>query len=379
MRRLALLSAAVLVAGAFFVGYDYSRGPRTAAPAGIAPVVDQVREALALRYYRDVPPRVLKLGSVDAMISALGDPYTEYLPHADYELLQRELAGTYVGIGISVLPGRSGLVVDAIHPGPALTAGIRVGDTIVRIGTSPVLGLDAVQALTRIAGPRGSSVRLELLRQGRVRWVSVPREQLRNDDVQGRIVAFAGRRWGDVRVAAFASGTSAALRRELERLQWAGASGVVLDLRDNPGGFLTQAVSVTSLFLQRGVVVTLRGAHRPTAVYRARGGAVTRLPLVVLVDRGTASSAEVVAAALRDHHRALVVGQRTYGKALVQSIDPLGNGGALELTVAHYFTASGADISGVGIVPDMLAVDRPQTPQDEALATALQVLAQPTS
>jgi carboxyl-terminal processing protease len=379
MRRLALLSAAVLVAGAFFVGYDYSRGPRTAAPAGIAPVVDQVREALALRYYRDVPPRVLKLGSVDAMISALGDPYTEYLPHADYELLQREMAGTYVGIGISVLPGRSGLVVDAIHPGPALTAGIRVGDTIVRIGTSPVLGLDAEQALTRIAGPRGSTVRLKLLRRGRVLWVSVPREQLRNDDVQGRIVAFAGRRWGDVRVAAFASGTSAALRRELERLQWAGASGIVLDLRDNPGGLLTEAVSVTSLFLQRGVVVTLRGAHRATAVYRARGGVVTRLPLVVLVDRGTASSAEVVAAALRDHHRALVVGQRTYGKALVQSIDPLGNGGALELTVAHYYTASGADISGVGIVPDMLAVDRPQTPQDEALATALQVLAQPTS
>ena len=379
MRRLALLSAAVLVAGAFLFGYELSRGQRAATPLTVTPVVDQVREALALRYYRQVPARVLRLGSVDAMISALGDPYTEYLPRSDYELLSRELAGSYVGIGLSVLPGKSGLVVDAIHPGPALKAGIRVGDTIVRIGSSPALGLDAGQVLTRIAGPRGSRVRLELLRAGRVRWVSVPREQLRSGSVQGRVVPFAGRQWGDVRIAAFTAGTARALRRELLQLRRAGAEGLVLDLRDDPGGLLTQAVSVTSLFLNRGVVVTIRGAHEKTIVYRAHGGPATRLPLVVLVDRGTASSAEVVAAALRDHHRATVVGQRTYGKALVQSIDPLGDGGALELTVAHYYTADGADISGVGVAPDIRSVDRPQTPQDEALATALQVLARPAS
>ena len=113
MRRVALLSTAVLIAGAFFFGYDFSRGQRAATPAAVAisPVVDQVREALVMRYYRDVPARVLRLGSVDAMLSALGDPYTAYLPAADYRLLQREMAGAYVGIGISVLPGRSGLVV----------------------------------------------------------------------------------------------------------------------------------------------------------------------------------------------------------------------------------------------------------------------------
>ncbi len=133
------------------------------------------------------------------------------------------------------------------------------------------------------------------------------------------------------------------------------------------------------MFLDRGVVVSLQGAHTPSSVYRAVGGEMTRLPLVVLVDRATASSAEVVAAALRDNRRALVVGERTYGKALVQSIDPLGNGAALELTVAHYYTPSGADISRVGIVPDVRAVDRPRTPADEALAAALQVLARPTS
>jgi carboxyl-terminal processing protease len=379
MRRVVLAIATAVVGGAFLLGYGLSRGDRATAPMRVATVVDQVREALEARYYRPVPPRVLRLGSVEAMLSALGDPYTEYLPHADYELLEQELAGSYVGIGISVAPGRSGLLVVATRPGPARAAGIRAGDTIVRIGSEPALRLGLTQALTRIGGPSGTRVRLELMRAGQVRWVSVPRRQMLAQNVQGRLVAFAGRSWADVKISAFAKGTAAALRRTVERLQRLGAAGFVLDLRDDPGGLLTEAVSVASLFLRRGVVVTLRGAHEVRTVYRARGDVVTSLPLVVLVGRATASSAEVVAAALHDHQRATIVGERTYGKALVQSIDPLGDGGALELTVAHYYTASGADISGIGVVPDVRAVDRPRTPVDEALAVGLQLLARPTS
>jgi carboxyl-terminal processing protease len=379
MRRLVLASAVVLVVGAFLLGYGVSRGDRATAPIGVPTVVAEVRDALQTSYYRSVPPRVLRLGSVDAMLSALGDPYTEYLPHADYELLQKEVAGTYVGIGVSVVSGRSGLVVVSTRPGPARAAGIRVGDTIVQIGSSPAARLGLTQALSEIGGPRGTRVRLELLRDGQVHWVSVPREQMRTEDVQGRLVTFAGRHWADVKVSAFTKGAAARLRRTLGQLQSRGAAGVVLDLRDDPGGLLNEAVSAASLFLGRGVVVTLRGAHRPPEVYRARGDVVTRLPLVVLVDRQTASSAEVVAAALHDHHRALVVGERTYGKALVQSIDPLDDGGALELTVAHYYTANGTDISGVGVTPDVRALDRPRTPADEALAAGLQLLARPTS
>lgn len=379
MRRLVLLSAVGVVAGAFLLGYGLQRGDRATTPVGLPTVVDQVREALAGRYYRAVPARVLRLGSVDAMLSALDDPYTEYLPRSDYLQLQRELAGSYVGIGISVVPGRIGLSVVSTQPGPGRAAGIRVGDTIVRIGTESAAGLDAVRAVTRIVGPRGTRVRLELVRADRTRWVSVPREVMRAQDVEGRLVPFAGRRWGDVKVSAFGSGVARSLREELDGLHRQGAAGIVLDLRDDPGGLLAQAVSVASLFIDHGVVVSLRGAHRPPAVLRARAGLAMNLPVVVLVDRWTASSAEVVAAALRDHDRATIVGERTYGKALVQSLDPLDDGGALELSVAHYYTASGADISGVGIVPEVHAVDRPATPVDEALATALQVLARPTS
>jgi carboxyl-terminal processing protease len=136
---------------------------------------------------------------------------------------------------------------------------------------------------------------------------------------------------------------------------------------------------VSSLFQDKGVVVSLAGAHSPREVYRALGDAATRLPLVVLVDRYSASSSEIVAAALRDNHRAVVVGERTFGKALVQSIDPLANGAALELTIAHYTTPSGADISGVGVAPQVHAVDDSRTHEDEALAAALRVLARPKS
>jgi carboxyl-terminal processing protease len=162
-------------------------------------------------------------------------------------------------------------------------------------------------------------------------------------------------------------------------LERQGASGLVLDLRQNPGGLFDQAVAVSSLFLDRGIVVSLTGAHNPRQVYRAFPGLATHLPLVVLVDRMTASSAEIVAAALRDNERATIVGERTFGKALVQSIDPLDNGAALELTIARYTTPAGKNISGVGIVPAIHAVDNSLTVRDEALETALRVLARPTS
>jgi carboxyl-terminal processing protease len=165
----------------------------------------------------------------------------------------------------------------------------------------------------------------------------------------------------------------------VRRLERQGARGFVLDLRQNPGGLLEEAVAVSSLFLDRGVVVSLAGRHEPREVFRAVGGVATRQPLVVLVDRFSASSAEIVAAALRDHHRATLVGERTFGKALVQSIDPLHNGAALELTIARYFTPSGTDISNIGVAPQIHAVDDWRTTQDEALAAALRVLARPAS
>jgi carboxyl-terminal processing protease len=220
-------------------------------------------------------------------------------------------------------------------------------------------------------------VHLALLRGGHTLDLRIRREPIQAPVVQARLLSYAGERWGDVHLSAFRIGAAVVLGREVRRLERQGASGFVLDLRQNPGGLLDQAVAVSSLFLDRGVVVSLAGRHEPRRVLRAVGGVATRLPLVVLVDRFSASSAEIVAAALRDHHRATLIGERTFGKAVVQTIDVLHNGAALELTIARYYTPSGADISHVGVVPQIHAVDNDRTPQDEALATALRVLARP--
>jgi carboxyl-terminal processing protease len=378
MRRvLVVLGAGLVLAVAFAGGFRISERYRATAPVAMPSVVDEVRSALAARYYRTVPNRVLQLGSVDAIISALKDPYTAYLAPADYRLVRQETASTYNGIGVSVLPSATGYVVVSLRPGPAQRAGIRLDDTIVRIDGTAARRMSTSTALSRILGPRGTTVRLGVLRAGRTLDVQVRRETIRAPVVDARLLSYEGMRWGDVRLSAFRSGAAPVLGRELRRLQRQGAQGFVLDLRHNPGGLLDQAVAVASLFIDHGIVVSLVSRHEPSAVFRAAGGVATRLPLVVLVDRFSASSSEVVAAALRDHHRAIVVGERTFGKALVQSIDPLGGGAALEFTVARYYTPSGQDISHTGIAPQIHAVDNPRTRTDEALAAALRVLARP--
>jgi carboxyl-terminal processing protease len=380
MRRTVMVLGAGLVLGGFFVvGYRLSAGSRATTPVAVPSLVDEVRSAIAQHYYRPVPPRVLKLRSVGEIISALKDPYTAYLAPPDYRLVRQETASTYTGIGLSVLPSPQGFVVVSIRPGPAARAGIQVGDTIVSIGKTPTRHMSMTRAFAAIVGARGTRVQLGLSRGARTLDVSVRRERIRAPGVQARLLSYAGRRWGDVRLSGFRVGAAVVLGRELRRLDRQGAWGFVLDLRQNPGGLLDQAVAVSSLFLDRGVVVSLVGRHQPHEVYRTIGGTATRKPLVVLVDRYTASSAEIVAAALRDHHRATLVGERTFGKALVQSIDPLDNGAALELTIARYYTPSGSDISNVGIVPSIHTADDPRTRQDDALMTALRVLARPAS
>jgi carboxyl-terminal processing protease len=381
MRRpLILLVVGLALAGPFVVGYHMSSSSRATTPVAIPTLVDRVRDALAAQYYRPIPSTVLQLRSVDEIISALGDPYTAYLAPADYELVRQETASRYSGIGISMLPTAHGFIVVSMRSGPAQRSGVRVGDTIVRIGNVTAAKLSMAQALARILGPRGTTVHLALTRLGHKRLdLHIRRAIVQAPVVQARLLSYAGKRFGVVHLPAFRIGAAVVLGRELRTLDRQGAQGFVLDLRQNPGGLLDQAVAVSSLFLDRGIVVSLTGAHQPREVFRAIGGTVTHKPLVVLVDRYSASSSEIVAAALRDNRRAVLVGERTFGKALVQSIEPLDDGAALELTIARYTTPAGTNISGVGVKPQFHAVDNPRTPEDEALLAALRVLARPAS
>jgi carboxyl-terminal processing protease len=379
MRRALILPAAVVVlAGPFVAGYVLSRPDRATSPVAIT-AVTEVRDALAARYYRPVSVNVLDLGSVDAMLSALRDPYTAYLTAPSYHLVEHDTAASYSGIGVEVLPSQRGLLVVRVQPGPAAEAGVLKGDVIVRIGDSPVTGIDAAKVLERVVGPPGKLIKLVLDRGGRPVVVDVRRSIVHAPTVAGRMVLYARQRWGVIQLSTFRSNAATLVKEQVERLQQMGAKGFVLDLRGDPGGLLTQAVAVSSLFLDGGVVVSLSGVHYVHEVFRATGKPVTRLPLVVLVDHYTASSAEIVAAALSERGRAIVVGQRTFGKGVVQAVDPLGNDTALVLTVARYFTPDGKAIDHAGVVPQFPAVDNPSTPQDEALLTALRTLAQPAS
>ncbi|HEY2542492.1 MAG TPA: S41 family peptidase, partial [Gaiellaceae bacterium] len=280
MRRTLILPAAIVVlAGPFVAGYVLSRPDRATTPVAIPTAIAQVREALAARYYRPVASGVLRLSSVHAMLSALRDPYTAYLTPLSYKLVQHDTAASYSGIGVDVLPTERGLVVVSVPQGPAERAGVHRGDVIVEIGGRSVVGLDAAKALDRVVGPPSGHIRLVLDRQGRMVDLAVERSVVRAPTVQGRLVRYAGGRWGDIGIASFRAGTAKIVREQVERLTQKGAAGFVLDLRGDPGGLLRQGIAVSSLFLNGGIVVSLSGAHFVHEEFDATRGVVTKLPL----------------------------------------------------------------------------------------------------
>ncbi|HEX2044699.1 MAG TPA: S41 family peptidase [Gaiellaceae bacterium] len=339
-------------------------------------LVEEVRADLARSYYRSIDPAVLRRPSVEELIRGLEDPHTDYLSPAEFEALKDRTEGSYSGIGLTVGPSREGLVVTAAFKGPAQRAGIRRGDVIVRIDGKPAWRMPFERSLALIKGEKGTVVNLTVKRatRGTIRF-QVVRQEIDVPPIQSRVLEGGEVTLGYLRVLSFPVGTASRLDRATARLVEAGAEGVVLDLRDNPGGLLSQAVDSVSLFVEEGVVVRTDGAHQDVRAYSVDGTpAHPTLPLVVLVNGGSASAAEIVAAALAENGRATIVGDRTFGKASVQSIEPLSNGGALKLTTAKYVTPGGVDISETGIRPKLRAIDDPLTKPDEGLALARRAL-----
>jgi carboxyl-terminal processing protease len=344
VRRTAVLAVAVTTVAAFALGLALR--PHHP-PARLA----QVRAALASRYYRRLPSAVLSQPTVAATIAALHDRYTTYLSPSEVRLEERAARGGYGGIGVNVLPSGGGLLVTRTVPGPAQFAGMRPGDTILTVDGVPTAGLPFDDAMGRIIGTPGSRVQLRVRRGVHTLQFSLVRRHFRLVTVQSYTV----RRIGVIRVGRFVRGAGAQTSAALHRLRRERVRGIVLDLRGDPGGLLSEAVNVASVFLRPGAsVVSLVGAHRPLRILYAHpaGGSMT-IPLAVLVDGATASASEVVAGALKDHGRATIVGSPTFGKSLVQEIVRLPSGAALKLTVARYLTPAGVDISRRGVAPDV--------------------------
>jgi carboxyl-terminal processing protease len=339
-------------------------GPLSAADAAqLSEVLERVRQD----YVDDVGQHKLIDDALRGLVAGL-DPYSSYLDAEEYADLRVSTAGTYAGIGIEVSTADRALrVVRPFRDSPAAAAGIQSGDMISIIDGTPV-GNDLDGAMSRMRGPRGSRVRLGVLRAGQALPLefTVERAQvdvhsvttllLEGGYVYARITTFS-----DTTAADFANGI-ARLRRDLRSKP----RGIIIDLRNNPGGVLEAAVEVADQLLEDGVIVTADG-RTPLSRFTLNatpGDVLPGVPVVVLVNGSTASAAEILAGALQDHHRAVLLGRRTFGKGSVQTVRPLSNGRAIKLTTSRYHTPSGRSIQGRGIEPDHVFEEVDGVPPD---------------
>lgn len=315
----------------------------------------EVMERVQREYVDDVAHPELIDDALRGLVSGL-DPYSSYLDADEYADLRVSTAGTYAGIGIEVSTADRALrVVRPFRDSPAANAGIQSGDMISSIDGMPV-GTDLDAAMTRMRGPRGSSVRLAVMRVGQTLPLEFTVERAQVDVHSVTAVPLDGG-FGYVRITTFSGTTTADFTTGITRLRQdlkAKPRGIIIDLRNNPGGVLESAVDVADQLLEEGVIVTADG-RTPAARFTMQatpGDLLPGVPVVVLVNGSTASAAEILAGALQDHHRALLLGRRTFGKGSVQTVMPLSGGRAMKLTTSRYHTPSGRSIQGSGIDPD---------------------------
>jgi carboxyl-terminal processing protease len=348
-------------------------GSRTAEPAAAASagVLDEAAARIMADAVRPVSRQQLDQAAVEGMLKALGDRWSTYYKPADFTSFQAGLDGRYSGIGVWLRAAQNGQVyVASVQAGsPAAKAHVLAGDRVLSVDGTSVAEESLAQVAAALRGKAGSTVPLELTRDGEPITVIVKRGTLASDDV---IVTRLKGGVEVVRISAFTRGVGTAVRKAIASTGQGATTGVVLDLRSNPGGLLTEAVEVASAFLDGGAVVSYEKRGEPVHHLDALAGGNTTVPLVVLVDDGTASAAEVVAGALQDRNRAVIVGSRTYGKGSIQAPTTLSDGSAIELTVGRYLTPSGKSLDGVGIDPDVLVSTK--TGSATAEQRALEVL-----
>lgn len=350
-------------------------------PAGL---VAEAAEAIEDSYYRPVGEEELGNASLQGMVRELrkrhGDRFSEYFSPESLESFNQQIEGRFSGIGLSVIGVKQGLRVAQVFPrSPADEAGIEPGDTVVSVEGESIAGQNSTEATEKIKGPEGTEVTIGVRdgKSGKVRELTITRAEVVFPNVSQRVEKVDGLELGYVRLLSFSEGAHGQLGQAVEKVQEEGAEGIVLDLRHNPGGLLGEAVRSASLFLPEGeVVVTTDSRSQGKSVHETGEGRVSSLPLVVLIDRGTASAAEILAAALADNGDAEVVGTRSFGKGVFQEEQELSNGGALKLTVGEYFTPDGTNLAeSHGIHPDVKVQDDPATPADEVEERGFEVLA----
>lgn len=378
---------AVLCAGLWLGGHpsvlpSFARETFVDEPGGLSA---EGAEILEDNYWRKTGPIELGNASLQGMVRELRrrnhDRFTEYFSPEHLESFNQEIEGRFSGIGLSVSSVKQGLRVETVFPhSPAAEGGIRVGEVIVSVNGKSIAGESSTEATKAIKGPEGTEVTVGVLdpKTKKTRELTLTRAEVSLPNVSHELETVRGEKLGYVRMLSFSEESSALLKRAIEKVEAEGAEGVLLDLRDNPGGLLEQAVLSASIFLPKGeLVVTTKSRTQGDSTHETVGGNLPAKPLVVLVNGGTASAAEILTAALaEDGPGATTVGETTYGKGVFQEEHSLSNGGALKMTVGEYFTPDGENLARThGIHPGVRVPFRPQAKTDNQKERALQVLA----
>lgn len=377
---LALVTGAILGISASMTGNVLAdlrdAGSVEALPWEDARLLAEVLERVKRDYVDSVDDHALMENAVRGMVSAL-DPHSAFLDAAEYDEIRASTTGSYPGVGIEVAAEPDGIkVLRPIEGSPAWRAGVLPGDLIVAID-GEAIGIDLDGAIERMRGPAGSRITLTLARVGTPKPIDVPlqRAQVAVHSVEHAMLEPG---YGYLRITNFSETTVADAARAiaaLERGAPGGLTGLVLDLRNNPGGVLEAAVEVSDMFLDSGVIVTAEGRTSDSRfrMDASPGDDLGGAQLVVLVNGGSASAAEILAGALKDNHRAVLVGRTTYGKGSVQTVMPLSGGRAIKLTTSRYFTPSGASIQRKGIAPDIVIDGDAVTPDPATVTTDREV------
>jgi carboxyl-terminal processing protease len=377
---------AFLVIGVWFGGHPsklpgFARDTFTEEPTSL---VSEGAEVIRDNYFRKVGNTELGNSSLQGMVRELRrrhkDRFSDYFSPESLEGFNQQIEGHFSGVGLSVIEVKKGLkVVKVFKSSPAEEGGVEVGDTIVAVEGESIAGLTSAESTRKIKGPEGTEVTITVEKPKTHRRTdkTLTRAEVVLPNVSSRVFRTDGKKIGYVRLLSFSSEASRQLAHGIEKAKQEGAEALVLDLRGNPGGLLDEAVSSASLFLPEGeVVVSTRSRTKGSTERKSGPGKIVDVPFDVLIDRGTASAAEIMTAALQDDADATVVGTRSYGKGVFQEEHDLANGGALKLTVGEYFTPSGENLARTGgIHPEVKVVDNPHTPVDEARQKALETVA----
>ena len=318
----------------------------------------EVLETIKQEYVDEIDQAAVMDSAINGLLQSL-DPYSAYMSPKSFNGMQTDTRGEFGGLGIEI--GMESGVVKVISPiddTPAANAGIKSGDYIVRINGQQVQGRTLTEAVELMRGPVGSEIKLTVRRKNERKALEfiIKRAIIEVKSVEAKIIG-AKNKIGYLRLKSFNENSDKQLFQKISNFEKKNKlTGYILDLRNNPGGLLTQAISITDFFLDDGEIVSTKGRKisETRRFFSRKGDVINGKPLIIITNNGSASAAEIVSGALKDHKRAIILGEPTYGKGSVQSIIPLKNGGGLRLTISKYYLPSGKSISDVGVLPDIL-------------------------